>query len=82
MPESLKKIQPWMVQILIWVVTLIFLAGGAYREFAPREWVQEKIQDHATKSEQSYREDMREIKDALKRIEDRQYEAAQQGKGK
>jgi len=38
--------------------------------------VQEKIQEHATKSEQTYREDMREIKDALKRIEDRQYEAA------
>jgi hypothetical protein len=45
---------------------------------APREWVQDRIKDHEVRTEQARKDDMREIKEILKRIEERQYELAKQ----
>ena len=80
MPESLKKIPPWAAQILIWIVVLIFSAGAAYETFAPKTWVQDRITEHEVRTEEARKEDMKDIKEALKRIEERQYEAAKSPK--
>jgi hypothetical protein len=75
MPDQLKKL-PW--GLIIQVLSIIFAAGVAYATFAPKEWVQDRIKDHEVRTEQARKDDMREIKEILKRIEDRQYELARQ----
>ncbi len=55
------------VQVVIWVATTIFLAGIAYSSFATKEYVQQ--QDEKTLSE--IRDELKDIKAALIRIEEK-----------
>jgi len=75
MTDALKKM-PW--QLIIQVAVWVFLAGMAYATFAPKPWVEEKIKEHEVRTEEVRKQDMRDIKDALNRIEERQYQQAQQ----
>lgn len=76
MTDSIKKIPNWVWSALWQAILLVFALGVASERYAPKAWVEEKIGIHASQSEAKYNEDMRDIKDALKRIEERQYEQA------
>ena len=75
MTDTIKKLPPWLLDAVKYIVFLAFAAGGAYATFAPKEWVTEKIDGavkvHEERTESQRKEDMRDIKDALRRIEER-----------
>lgn len=76
MNEFVKKPPPWVWSAVWYLISLAFAAGIAYETFAPKSWVTQKIQEHEVRTESQRREDMKEIKEGLKRIEERQYEQA------
>jgi len=74
--EKFSKIPSWVWSAVWQAVLLIFALGVASERYAPKEYVDDKIKEHAVATEGRHVDDMREIKEALKRIEERQYEQA------
>jgi hypothetical protein len=77
MTEAARKLPGWVWSAMWYVISLVFAAGIAYETFAPKPWVEAKIKEHEVRTEEARKEDMRDIKESLKRIEERQYQAAQ-----
>ncbi len=78
MTDTMKRVPSWVWSAVWQAVLLIFALGVASERYAPKEFVTEQIKAHAEATEAQHKEDIKEIKAILERMEARQYEQAKQ----